>query len=141
MFQSILNLIFNKFSKKDTRFYYLSLLNDNNKWHIHGLWPQDSKDSYPSFCRTVSFDINKLSNIIDKLNEYWYSLEEKNDLFWSHEWKKHGSCMFNNIDELDYFNKALELFEKVKEMGIIENYRQGKKSLIPFDLEFKLIKN
>ena len=48
--------------------------------------------------------------------------------------------MFNNIDELDYFNKALELFEKVKEMGIIENYRQGKKSLIPFDLEFKLIK-
>ena len=141
MFNSIINSILNFFNKKDKNFYYLSLLNDNNKWHIHGLWPQNSKDSYPSFCRTVDFDINKLNSIIEQLNEYWYSLEEKNELFWSHEWKKHGSCMFNDMDEFDYFNKTLELFKKVKDMGIIENYKNGKKSLIPFDLNFNLIKN
>ena len=76
MFNSIINSILNFFNKKDKNFYYLSLLNDNNKWHIHGLWPQNSKDSYPSFCRTVDFDINKLNSIIEQLNEYWYSLEE-----------------------------------------------------------------
>ena len=49
--------------------------------------------------------------------------------------------MFNNIDEFDYFNKALELFKKVKDMGIINSYKNGKKCLIPFDLKFNLIKN
>ena len=141
MFQSILNSILNFFKVKDTKFYYLSLLKDNNKWHIHGLWPQNSKDSYPSYCRTVEFDITKLNTILNKLNENWYSLDEKNELFWSHEWKKHGSCMFSDIDEFTYFNKSLELFEKVKDMGIIEKYKNGKKSLIPFDLDFNLIKN
>ena len=126
---------------KDTRFYYLSLIFENNQWVIHGLWPQLSKTDYPQFCKKVTFDPELLKPIEDKLDKYWYSDRGNNDNFWEHEWKKHGSCMFKFIDEYDYFNKTLELFKKVKDMGIIENYKNGKKSLIPFDLNFNLIKN
>ena len=30
--------------------------------------------------------------------------------FWKHEWEKHGSCMFVEMDEFGYFSKTLELF-------------------------------
>ena len=134
----MINYILNLF-KKNTRFYYLSLIYENNKWSIHGLWPQNSKDDYPTFCRIVDFDKNKLKPIIDKLEENWYSDRGTDEDFWKHEWKKHGSCMFKEMDEFEYFNKTLELFEKVQNLGIIENYRERNKALIPFSLDFKLI--
>ena len=40
--------------------------------------------------------------------------------YFGHTNGKHGSCMFSDIDEFTYFNKSLELFKKVKDMGIIE---------------------
>ena len=51
------------------------------------------------------------------------------------------SCFFSNINEFDYFNTTLELFEKVKKLDIIENYRDKNKALIPFDLNLHIIKN
>ena len=136
---NIFNNIF--FTEKNENFYYLSLIQSNNDWHIHGLWPQYSKDSYPTYCRTVDFDEYKLKPILNELKKYWYSEEEKNQYFWCHEWKKHGSCMFIDMDEFDYFNKTLELFQKVKDMEIIDKYKKGQKALIPFDLKFNLMKN
>jgi hypothetical protein len=41
-------------------------------------------------------NISLLNDIYDDLNEYWPSCKrkEKSNLsFWSHEWKKHGTCM------------------------------------------------
>ena len=104
MFTNLFNLfhsIFNFFKEDKKKFYYLSLIKTNNTWHIHGLWPQYSEDSYPTYCKTVSFDLNKLNSILSKLEKYWYSEDEKNEDFWCHEWKKHGSCMFTNINEFD----------------------------------------
>ena len=135
------NFIYNFFypEQKDTRFYYLSLLLENDTWSIHGLWPQNSKTDYPSYCRKVTFTISLLDPIINQLKENWYSDRGPDNIFWEHEWKKHGSCMFNESDEFDYFNNTLILFNKVKSLKIIDKFKQGNKALIPFDLDFNII--
>ena len=136
-----LSYINSLFTPNNESFYYLSLINDNNKgWSIHGLWPQYSKKSYPTFCKVVDFDIKSLNPIIQDLHKHWYSTLEKDDLFWEHEWKKHGSCMFSNSDELSYFKKALELYVTVIEGDIIKKFQvSDNKSMIPFDKEFNVI--
>ena len=133
----------NSIKKKDSKkFYYLSLIKEpNNKWSIHGLWPQYSKNSYPTFCKKVKFDINKLESILPKLNEKWYSNEEKNEDFWKHEWEKHGSCMFSDMNEEEYFKKTLDLFTIAQQIDLPNEFydNETKKCLIPLDLYFKFI--
>lgn len=133
----------NSIKKKDSnKFYYLSLIKEpNNKWSIHGLWPQYSKNSYPTFCKKVKFDINKLKDILPELNENWYSNEEKNEDFWKHEWEKHGSCMFSDMNEEEYFKKTLDLFTIAQQIDLPNEFydNKTKKCLIPIDLDFKFI--
>ena len=40
-------------------FYYLSIIKhkDINNYSIHGLWPQYTTKSFPSYCSNVSFSI------------------------------------------------------------------------------------
>ena len=65
----MINFILNLFGKNnDSRFYYLSLIYENNRWTIHGLWPQNSKDNYPTYCKLVNFDDNK-SRILRRATE------------------------------------------------------------------------
>ena len=126
--------------KNDTdKFYYLSLIKETEGWSIHGLWPQYNKNQYPSFCREVNFDINKLEPILKDLNEKWYSEDNKNENFWKHEWEKHGSCMFTELDELEYFEKTLELFDTALQIDLPSDFynEETKKCLIPLTLDFK----
>ena len=82
MFNQIYNYLFDSITSDSvnnyTNFYYLTLIrkDENSPWSIHGLWPQTSLNSYPTFCRNVDFDVSKIEPIISKLNEYWYSDEE-----------------------------------------------------------------
>ena len=130
-----------------TNFYYFALKRPDEKsdWSIHGLWPQTTIEKYPAYCKKITFDLNKLSPIIDKLNKYWYSEtsshEDPNETFWKHEWEKHGSCMYNNCDEYDYFNTAIKLFESVKDNDeLIKKYQKNNTSvMIPYNQEFDII--
>jgi ribonuclease I len=136
----ILNLL--NFNKKEERFYYLSLLKEgDNKWSIHGLWPQYSLNNYPKYCKKIDFKIEKLNSIIEELKEKWYSNEETNEDFWKHEYEKHGSCMFCDLNELEYFKKTILLFDYVIKENLPNKYynKNTKKCLIPFNLNFKLI--
>ena len=135
MFSSFFNWFY------DTRFYYLSLIEDNGKWHIHGLWPQYDSKNYPSFCnRDIVFDIKKIESLLARLDEEWYSDKGKNEDFWKHEWLKHGTCMFNSCNEYDYFKKALDLFESCQKNNTIEKYRikDSNKSMVPITLDFTI---
>jgi len=126
--------------KNDTdKFYYLSLIKETGGWSIHGLWPQYNKNQYPTFCKEVNFDINKLEPILKDLNEKWYSEDNKNENFWKHEWEKHGSCMFTELDELEYFEKTLELFDTALQIDLPGDFynEETKKCLIPITLDFK----
>tara|TARA_B100001093_G_C26524585_1_gene883249 strand:- start:181 stop:624 length:444 start_codon:yes stop_codon:yes gene_type:complete len=133
MFASIYNYFF------DNRYYYLSLIETDGKWHIHGLWPQYDLKSYPSFCnKNATFDERNLKSILNKLNDEWYSDREPNSQFWEHEWLKHGTCMFDKCNEYEYFKKALDLFDLCKNENLIEKNRiEGThKSMVAFNLDY-----
>ena len=119
-------------------FYYLSLIKEDNDWSIHGLWPQTDVNKYPQFCKKVNFDIRKLNPIIDQLKEKWYSNRGSDEDFWKHEYEKHGSCNFNNLNELEYFQKTLDLFCAAKKKNLPEYFYNEKtgKCLIPVNKQF-----
>jgi ribonuclease I len=127
----------------DTRFYYLSLLKnaeyDELEFSIHGLWPQNSKTSFPSYCKKVVFSIEKLVPILPDLKKYWYSDREKNVDFWKHEYVKHGSCVFTPMNEYQYFKKALDLYHKAIKLNLPEKYAStdSYNVLIPVSLDFE----
>ena len=133
----------NKSNNKSNKFYFLSLLKENGElnWSIHGLWPQYTISTYPTFCKAVTFDINKLKPILDDLNKYWKSNCDKNDKFWEHEWKKHGSCVFSDIDELEYFKQTISLYKQAIEYKLPFKYynKKHKQCLIPVTTNFELI--
>tara|TARA_B110001469_G_C9637765_1_gene320067 strand:- start:2124 stop:2651 length:528 start_codon:yes stop_codon:yes gene_type:complete len=130
--------------KDPTNFYYLSLINEaDNTWSIHGLWPQYKTNQYPTFCKNIKFNIAKIKTIINDLEKYWYSKGEKDEKFWEHEYLKHGTCNFNNLDELSYFNTTLELFQKAVDNNLPEQFynENTKKCLIPVNqkLDFFIV--
>lgn len=146
--------------KYDNRFYYLSLLKHDKqskieyvgnethlievcKYSIHGLWPQFNKNQYPSYCKNVSFSINNIQPILDDLETCWYSTEEKNEDFWKHEYEKHGSCMFKDMDEYEYFNTALNLYHTAVLKKIPDKFynENTQKCLIPISQDFKFIQS
>lgn len=131
--------------QKDTRFYYLSLMkNDNNSvgYNIHGLWPQYNDSNYPKYCKNVDFDIKLLEPLMEDLINYWKPRNtryHKLEYFWKHEWKKHGSCIFTEINQYEYFKISLDLFKKIMKKNInFDKYTQGNHILIPLTLDFQL---
>ena len=109
------------------------------KFTIHGLWPQYDLNNYPEYCKKVNFSIKKIEEIQGELNLYWCSDRGSNENFWGHEYLKHGSCMFMEMTELEYFQKALNLYHQAIKLGLPEKYYdpKTKKCLIPVTLDFK----
>ena len=134
-------------NQNQNNFYYLSLLkNDKNIYgfSIHGLWSQYGNGGYPTFCKDIPFDITKLKSIEKDLITFWELPNDTDKLeeqFWKHEWLKHGTCMFTEMNELEYFKKTLELYHKIHNLKLdIEKYKKGENYMIPFDLNFNLIR-
>lgn len=141
LFNTVYNTNKNSNNKDDNnKFYYLSLIKEKDTYTIHGLWPQYNDKDYPTFCKKVDFSIDKLKPIINNLNKYWCSNKGDNDDFWKHEYEKHGSCVFSDIDEFTYFNITLNLYYEVMKLNIADNYYNKEKNdcLIPVGLDFKL---
>jgi len=71
-------------------------------WTLHGLWPQ-----WAESCSQEEFDPSKVADLMDQLKKYWPSCSGAAQDFWSHEWKKHGTC--SGMTQHDYFSEALKL--------------------------------
>ena len=84
--------------------------------------------------------MDALKPILDELNKYWSSNKGKdeNPDFWKHEYLKHGSCMFTDVSEFDYFNKTINLYLQALQLNLPDKYYDPKtgKCLIPVNLDF-----
>ena len=59
-------LIFNLFLMNFDYFIFSEFW-ENNQFKIHGLWPQYSYNSYPSYCSIEKFDYSKLELLTEDL--------------------------------------------------------------------------
>jgi ribonuclease I len=100
----------------------LKKCNQSDNWSIHGLWLDYANGSYPQYCSKMDFKPID-NNLINNLNENWYSCNGNNTDFWNHELQKHASCIrdniFPNLDSNLYFNETIELYNGIDK---IKNY-------------------
>uniref|UniRef100_A0A4W2FRV8 Ribonuclease T2 n=1 Tax=Bos indicus x Bos taurus TaxID=30522 RepID=A0A4W2FRV8_BOBOX len=84
-----------------------------NYWTIHGLWPDKSE----ACNRSWPFNPHEIKDLLPDMKMYWPDLLHPSNCslqFWSHEWKKHGTCAAQ-LDALNsqrkYFGKSLDLYK------------------------------
>ena len=87
----------------------------NNYFVVHGIWPEDTNGSYPSYCNSsAKFELSVLDPIYSNLTKYWTDFENPVE-FWEHEYYKHATCAASDPllgTEFDYFNTGLVLQER-----------------------------
>ncbi|KAF9112347.1 ribonuclease T2-like [Mortierella sp. AM989] len=106
-----------------------------NEFTIHGLWPDtcsggqgpstgcDANRIYSDVSTRLQNYPGLPSGFMNSMNTYWPSYKNDNNLFWSHEWSKHGTCLstltpscytnyVQNQDVYAYFSKTLALRSK-----------------------------
>lgn len=95
-------------------YYYLALQNwCTVEYKIHGLWPDLTPTSYPTYCTDTPFDAEllkmspKYTEILDAWSDCTY--DETMSLY-AHEWTKHGTCI-TGFSQNEYFEKTLELYD------------------------------
>tara|TARA_Y100000992_G_C21202235_1_gene461069 strand:+ start:54 stop:488 length:435 start_codon:yes stop_codon:yes gene_type:complete len=107
----------------------------SDSYMIHGLWPQIDEDHYPTYCEEVEYN-EPDEELLESMQQIWKGCD---DSLWSHEWKKHGSCMKaqNNITENDFFNITMQLFDSYKFLLDINcNTKDDNCIMGCFDLEY-----
>ncbi|KAL6847784.1 hypothetical protein ACP4OV_021912 [Aristida adscensionis] len=114
------------------------------EFSIHGLWPQylscrpaagagagaaafdilakPKKKCWPGNCDDRNpLKLRQIADLLPELNRRWPSLSCKKGAtsmdFWSHEWRKHGTC--SGLDQHGYFAAALELRARHNLTGIL----------------------
>ncbi|CAN6484571.1 unnamed protein product [Victoria cruziana] len=92
---------------------------------IHGLWPNYNDGSYPSYCdRHSHFNTAEISDLMKEMEQEWPSLScPSSDCigFWSHEWKKHGTCSESALDQHQYFQAALNIKTQLNLLDILRS--------------------
>ncbi|KAI5679024.1 hypothetical protein M9H77_09974 [Catharanthus roseus] len=80
-----------------------------------GSWPKSCDNSIP-------FNASQVSDLIPRMEQKWPSLNCPSSdgvKFWTHEWKKHGTCSL--LNEHDYFQSALDLKEKANLLQVLKD--------------------
>ncbi|KAK6538512.1 ribonuclease T2-like [Orbilia ellipsospora] len=102
----------------------------DNSWTVHGLWPDNCDGSFQQFCDSSreSTDITGVlqsfgqTDLLDFMNTYWKTNSGTDEVFWEHEWNKHGTCISTfdaacypgakkGQDIVDFFTKTTDLFK------------------------------
>lgn len=102
-------------------------------WTIHGLWPTDRTTPGPFDCvKPCPFNKKNInSSTLTAMKLHWPSIQKSNELFWRHEYCKHGTCCTDILPApQDYFQKTIDLFEtldlanKLRNNGILPSNNQ-----------------
>lgn len=73
----------------------------------------------------------QISDLSSALQVSWPSLtcpSSNSSVFWSREWKKHGTCSYSELDQHAYFQAALKLKQKVNLLKILQ--KEGMRMII-----------
>jgi ribonuclease I len=65
---------------------------------IHGLWPSYENGKFPQWCNIgEDIQIEEFEPELDKImNDYWLGVYDTNQIFWNHEYNKHGYCIIKD---------------------------------------------
>ncbi|KAI0241248.1 hypothetical protein L0F63_006433 [Massospora cicadina] len=105
------------------------LNNPMQNFTLHGFWPGDCATGVgpERGCRMgitkTKKDVDANPELKRKMEAYWVSHNGNNQLFWDHEWNKHGTCLSTVREEcplgkeegpphIRYFKAALREYEK-----------------------------
>ncbi|XP_022159333.1 ribonuclease MC-like [Momordica charantia] len=109
--------------------------NPDNRFSIHGVWPSKTSGSRVGPCNGTAFDPATIVSIRAGLNQNWPDvIRRKNQVFWSDEWRKHGTCSEDLLNQLQYFTFGLNIYHD-EGKDIVE--KLGKKKIIPNGKKYK----
>ncbi|KAI9022229.1 ribonuclease T2-like protein [Phycomyces nitens] len=109
---------------------------------LHGLWPDTCSggqtgssgcDSSRTYSNVGTILESGNPTLYSSMNTYWPSYNDDNNVFWTHEWGKHGTCVttlapacfgndYTKYDDMyGYFNKVLSLRKEYDLYKIFSN--------------------
>ena len=101
----------------------------HNKFILHGLWPNYKSGVIPQMCN-IGMDIDVFYTDERNISDYWYSINNTDEFFWTHEYNTHGMCYvqrvngdINNYDI--YFDKVMEIYHKNNFSGLFDFAYEG----------------
>lgn len=118
----------------------LKMCKNDDKYTIHGWWPEYREGSWPQWCNKTefkNFTEDSIKPLLTQMNAYWYACPEwkmKNIDLWTHELNKHGSCITNETI-IGYFNKTLIAYQNAISnnwFGCCSKNKNPTQCLIPF---------
>lgn len=116
-----------------TQFWdYNPAIGPDDKWTVHGLWPDNCDGSFEQFCDT-SLEVEDVAAIIEQhdpellkeMHGLWKDFRGNDANLWKHEWNKHGTCyttlkpacyggsIERSKNVFDYFNITMNLYRQL----------------------------
>ena len=99
---------------------------------IHGLWPSYENGVFPQWCNIgEDIQIEEFEPELDKImNDYWLGVYDTNQIFWNHEYNKHGLCYnqrlgYNETEYQYYFEKVVDLYFKFNLTNLVNEIFPG----------------
>ncbi|QPG74927.1 hypothetical protein FOA43_002265 [Brettanomyces nanus] len=114
-----------------TQFWdYYPPVGPEDKFTLHGLWPDKCDGSYEQFCHnSEKIDsardvLNKFgeTDLLDKMTRIWKNFNGNDDELWVHEFNKHGTCMntlksdcYNHFtpqqNVVDFYKRTVDVYD------------------------------
>ena len=109
-----------------------------NTMTIHGLWPSLKSGKYLDDCTSGVTIVDDGSSLFKDMRQYWPSFSNSNEVFWGHEYNKHGYCM---VEEYgwdgyeDFFEFTINLHLKTYKDLIINSFPDYKNQTVTLTYE------
>ncbi len=104
---------------------HLKLSSKIDYFTVHGIWPEYYNGTWPQYCNiSQPFNATAIADLKYILKYIWYDYNNQDpDLFWKHEWDKHGTCCEDIFhDERGYFIQAIIWHSKYQILDALEEF-------------------
>ena len=99
---------------------------------IHGLWPSYESGRFPQWCNIgEDIEVEEFEPGLDKnMTDYWIGVYDTNQIFWNHEYNKHGYCFnqrlgYNENEYQHYFQKTVDLYYQYDMKNLLNEFYPG----------------